>query len=174
MGIGGSGLSNVKLYAVGIGTSNANYGFIHVDSGYTNVFYTRDDGYGYLQDTPWNFSDGDSKENIVNISKTGSVDKIRALKPVKFDRIKGRKNQLGFIAQDVESIIPEAVQLAWVGKIPVEGKKLEEYEDRYGLTMNYTYFIPYLVSAIQEMSDEANSLKGEIAVMKDEIKKLRP
>jgi hypothetical protein len=174
VGIASPGLSNSKLTIVGLGTSSSNYGFFHYDSGLTIVFYTRDDGYGYLQDSPWNFSDGDSKENIVNMSKTGSVDKIRALKPVKFDRINGRKNQLGFIAQDVESIIPEAVQLAVVGKIPVEGKKLEECEDRYGLTMNYTYIIPYLVSAIQEMSDEANSLKGEIAVMKDEIKKLRP
>ena len=68
-------------------------------------------------------------------------------------------NKLGFIAQEVESIIPEAVF-----------DTLEELDghqegDRTKLGMEYVQLIPVLVNAIKELSTEVDTLKTKVAAL---------
>ena len=68
-------------------------------------------------------------------------------------------NCLGFIAQEVESIIPEAVF-----------DTLEELDghqegDRTKLGMEYVQLIPVLVNAIKELSAEVDTLKTKVAAL---------
>ena len=71
-------------------------------------------------------------------------------------------NKLGFIAQEVESIIPEAVF-----------DTLEELDghqegDRTKLGMEYVQLIPVLVNAVKELSAEVDVLKAKVAALEGE------
>jgi hypothetical protein len=108
-------------------------------------------GVGFLNSSAWSYgSDIRLKENIEYI-ETG-IDKILALKPTKFDYKNGVKNNIGWIAQDVQEVIPEAV-----GVIS---------EDNDQLTLKSDFIIPYLVKAIQELSAKVETLEAEIQTLK--------
>jgi hypothetical protein len=64
--------------------------------------------------------------------------------------------KLGFIAQDVESIIPEAV---FDTREELEG---HQEGDRTKLGMEYVQLIPVLVNAIKELNSEIETLKGRL------------
>ena len=68
-------------------------------------------------------------------------------------------NRLGFIAQEVESIIPEAVFDT--------NEELEGHQegDRTKLGMEYIQLIPVLVNAIKELSAEVDTLKTKVAAL---------
>jgi|TARA_R100000030_G_scaffold14220_1_gene9379 hypothetical protein len=68
-------------------------------------------------------------------------------------------NCLGFIAQEVESIIPEAV---FDTKEELDG---HEEGDRTKLGMEYVQLIPVLVNAIKELSAEVDTLKTKVAAL---------
>lgn len=53
------------------------------------------------------YSDASLKENIVDLSS--QVDAIKALRPVEFDYKDGSGHQIGFIAQEVETVYPDLV-----------------------------------------------------------------
>ena len=102
--------------------------------------------------TVQSISDIRTKENITN-SEQG-LDVIDALRPVRFDFKEefneGRKNQLGFIAQEVEEIFPDAVS--------------EWKNDNDGITYKTVgpgALIPVLVKAIQELKAEIDILKQQ-------------
>jgi hypothetical protein len=69
------------------------------------------------------------------------------LKPAAFDYISGSKNNLGFIAQDVQEVIPEAVSVT----NPETGM----------LGLKTDFIIPYLVNAIKELKTKNDSLERE-------------
>ena len=97
-------------------------------------------------------SDIRTKENIRN-SEEG-LDIINALRPVRFDFKEeysdGKKNQLGFIAQEVEEIFPDAVS-EMKDNVEVEGRPLK--------TVGPGALIPVLVKAIQELSAKVTALE---------------
>lgn len=66
--------------------------------------------------------------------------------------------QLGFIAQDVINIIPEAVYDT-KERIPGENPNLTK------LAMDYSRLIPVLVQAVKELSQKVDSLESRIAVL---------
>tara|TARA_R100000278_G_scaffold117477_1_gene97487 strand:- start:1967 stop:4000 length:2034 start_codon:yes stop_codon:yes gene_type:complete len=68
-------------------------------------------------------------------------------------------NKLGFIAQQVESIIPEAVFDT--------NEELDGHQegDRTKLGMEYVQLIPVLVNAIKELSAEVDTLKTKVAAL---------
>ena len=68
-------------------------------------------------------------------------------------------NKLGFIAQQVESIIPEAVYDT--------DEELDGHQegDRTKLGMEYVQLIPVLVNAIKELSAEVDTLKTKVAAL---------
>jgi len=134
----GTGLDgrNGTLSAGGVGIGIADPGVYKL---YVN-------GAGYLADSAWTYSsDRSLKENIAYFEGAGYMDTIMSLKPARFDYIAGSKNQLGFIAQDIQQAIPEAVSIT---------------DAQTGLLGLKTDFIlPYIVKGMQEQQNEIANIK---------------
>jgi len=104
----------------------------------------------------YNYSDGNAKTNVRLIFNASDI--INKLNPVTFDWVDAepRKSQsgvplqeIGFIAQEVEEVLPEVVILD-----EEEGNKL----------VNYTALIPLLTKAVQELTQKVNELEEAIAL----------
>ena len=90
-------------------------------------------------------SDKKLKKNIISLKDP--LSKILSLRGVTFewkDKTKGEETQYGFIAQEVEEIIPELVTSG---------------ETKY---LNYTGIIPVLVEAIKNQQKQIDELKSKI------------
>lgn len=92
-------------------------------------------------------SDARAKTNIVPINY--GLATINKLRPVSYNLIKdptGKNDHrdLGFIAQEIEQVLPELV------KTDEEGRKL----------VNYSGLIPVLIKAVQELQKEVAELKA--------------
>jgi hypothetical protein len=94
-------------------------------------------------------SDEKYKYNILPINY--GLNTILQLKPVNFQWIKGEENDLGFIAQDVADIIPEAVDTNW----------------NSDLLMRYESIIPILTKAIQEQQALIKALEQRILILEN-------
>jgi len=100
------------------------------------------------------------KQNIETIEN--GLDKIIALNPVKFNWIDGfvesedGKDMLGFIAQEVQNAIPEAVEDFSSNSITIGEKTIEN-----PLRVNEKFIIPVLVKAIQELTQKVNALENK-------------
>ena len=120
-------------------------------------------GTSWTTNNAWAGSDIRWKQNIVPLQS--SLDKVMQLKPVNFD---WRANefpdlhfsngtQIGFIAQDVEKVIPEVVTT-----------------DNNGYKgISYERITPVLTGAIQEQQSEISMLKAENTVMKSDIEMMK-
>ena len=120
-------------------------------------------GTSWTTNNAWAGSDIRWKQNIVPLQS--SLDKVMQLKPVNFD---WRANefpdlhfsngtQIGFIAQDVEKIIPELVTT-----------------DNNGYKgLSYERITPVLAGAIQEQQSEISMLKAENTAMKSDIEMMK-
>lgn len=96
------------------------------------------------------------KSNIKDIDK--SLQKVLDLKPVSYNKKfsldldeKQSVNEIGFIANDIQSIIPEVV---------VESKHPGKL-----LSINYISLIPILTKAIQEQQTQIEELKLQVATL---------
>jgi hypothetical protein len=94
-------------------------------------------------------SDEKYKYNILPINY--GLNTILQLKPVNFQWIKGEENDIGFIAQDVADIIPEAVDTNWDSD----------------LLMRYESIIPILTKAIQEQQALIKALEQRILTLEN-------
>ena len=94
-------------------------------------------------------SDEKFKYNILPINY--GLNTILQLKPVNFQWIKGEENDLGFIAQDVADIIPEAVDTNW----------------NSDLLMRYESIIPILTKAIQEQNALIKALEQRLLILEN-------
>lgn len=103
---------------------------------------------GELIRTP---SDARLKEDVVELNN--NLDKIKQLRPVSYNYIDkdkfGSGRTIGFIAQEVETVIPEVVK-----------KAADDYELR---SLNYVEIIPVLTGAIQEQTKIIEEQKTLIA-----------
>ena len=108
----------------------------------------------------YNASDIRLKQNISTI--TNGLSKINALNPVKFNWIhnfeptENEKDLLGFIAQEVQNIIPEAVENFGNNSIIVGETVIEN-----PLRVNEKFIIPVLVKAIQELTARVQYLENK-------------
>lgn len=93
------------------------------------------------------FSDQRLKNNI--LASEYGVEEVMKLRPVEFEYTQEPNKHLGFIAQEVQEIIPEVIDTS------------NEY-----LKINMQEIIPVLVKAIQEQQLQIQSLKEEIASFK--------
>jgi hypothetical protein len=103
-------------------------------------------------------SDRRLKENISYFDS--GLAQILQLKPATFDFINGKNNQKGFIAQDVETVIPEVVATTTMPDSSGDVDETNEY-----LTLNQSAIIPYLVAAIKEQQVIIESLKTRITAL---------
>jgi len=117
------------------------------------VFYVSGGGQIFAVSTSiTGISDVSTKENIVNIPY--GLNEINALRPIKFDFKEGgigngKKDNIGFIAQEVETIIPELVADG------ADGLK----------TLKMGDMLPVMVKAIQEQQAIITDLKARIEVL---------
>ncbi|MBN31686.1 MAG: hypothetical protein CL845_06800 [Crocinitomicaceae bacterium] len=97
-------------------------------------------------------SDRKLKENIRPLEN--SLDKVLTLDGVKFDwKDEERDNdQIGFIAQDIEKVLPELVS-----EVDTLGEVNETHK-----VVNYDGVIPVLVEAIKELKAEIDELKDKL------------
>ena len=147
VGIGIVGAGDVRLFIKSAGSGAGSYNIYSRDVNNVDLFVIRDDGYGYLKAAAWAYgSDRRIKENI-NYIESG-LDKVLSLKPATFDYIDGVKNNIGWIAQDVQEVIPQAVNVI--------------SEDNDQLTLKSDFIVPYLVKAIQEQQIQIEELKALI------------
>ena len=119
----------------------------HQGTGY-NYSFAND---GVAVASQWlDFSDSRSKSNIQAL--TGALAKINALAGKRFER-NGRQ-EVGFVAQEVEAVIPEAVVT-----IP----------EHNGLTdakaLHYGSIVSVLVEAVKELSSANAALEARIAAL---------
>ena len=141
---------NFGIYGQSIGkwafyysTSTASYaiGSSSPVSGYTLYLI-----YGLYTVGLYNASDARMKKDIASLSN--SLDKVKALRGVSYEYIDkgdGTKHQgteLGFIAQEVEPIVPELVR----------------YDEEKGYAMNYNGVSALLVEAIKEQQAQIDFL----------------
>ena len=137
------------------------FDYIQCDSGgyAAGQFRVRGDGVIFAQNTTvQSISDARTKENVRDANE--GLDTILGLRPVRFDFKEGfgnnRKNQLGFIAQEVETIFPDAVDVA--GELDENG---EPYK-----SVGPSAMIPVLVKAIQEQQQMIETLQAEVTALK--------
>jgi hypothetical protein len=128
-----------RLLISGSDTTASNYCLVVRNSNPTNLIYVRNDGYLYSI-SAWSGSDRRLKENITDLDN--GLNKVLGLKARKFDFINGFKNQFGFIAQEVQEVIPDAVSV------------FQEEDQMLAIKMDF--IVPHLVKAIQELNERLN------------------
>lgn len=98
-------------------------------------------------------SDYRLKENVVDM--TGAIERIQQLKPKRFNFISNTEKTVdGFIAHEVQSIIPEAV-LGEKDAVDEDGNP--EFQG-----IDQSKIVPLLVGAIKELKAEIENLKSQI------------
>ena len=147
-GCGGCQRVAIKGEVTDSAPNSTNIGIYGKASGGAGNYAGLFEGPGYLSTAAWSYgSDRRLKENIAAVGD--GLDKIIQLKPVSFDYINGVKNNLGFIAQDVQTVIPEAVSIT----DPKTGM----------LGLKTDFIIPYLVKGMQEQQRQITSLSKQLA-----------
>jgi hypothetical protein len=99
-----------------------------------------------------NVSDERLKEHIYEL--TGSMNKVLQLRPTEFTWKENKKQDIGFIAQEVEEIIPEVVE---TGNTFIGESELQDIK-----TVSYTKLIPYLVDTIQQLNKRIEELEKKV------------
>ena len=154
------GVLLVRNYNTSLGFPAANFrvGASGTTTGTTLVKFSLGDtnGSGQINANGFNscafgsYSDRRLKENITPISN--ELTKVLALNPVEFDYKTGG-HQVGFIAQEIEQVYPDAV--SYVG---------EETEEMKTVT-GWDKTTARLVKAIQELSAKNDALEARMAAL---------
>ena len=117
-------------------------------------FVTRGNITGFGVNADFNtVSDKRFKKDIHTIS--GSMNKILQLRPTEFTWIEQEKQDVGFIAQEVEEIIPEIINTT-------RGMIEDEKETEEMKTISYQKFVPYLVDTIQQLNKRIEELEKKV------------
>ncbi len=114
------------------------------------------------------FSDAKLKRNINDVKSAMSL--VSQLKPKtyyfnneKYNAIAlGKNMRYGFLAQDVEKVMPELVGTS-KKPLSVDKNGVKQYEEVK--SVNYVELIPLLTKAIQELQAQVDDLKADIANM---------
>jgi hypothetical protein len=105
-------------------------------------------GNGAAQAAFGSFSDARLKENIETLPN--QLENINDLRPVEFDYIDGSGHQIGFIAQEIQTVYPDAVSIGADEFLTVTG---------WGKTE------AILVKAIQELTEKVENLESRITAL---------
>jgi hypothetical protein len=110
-------------------------------------------------------SDRKFKENILDLD--GNLDKVSQLRPVEFNWKNNIQNEMyrgqhdiGFIAQEIEEVIPEAI------------KEVEMNGDTFK-TIKYERLFPIIIGAIKELKEDNEQLRTLVNSLKQEVEALR-
>ena len=113
-----------------------------------------------------NLSDIRLKKNIIDIDLDLSLSKIKSLRPVTFDwkddifnESKRNKNDIGFIAQELEQVIPQAISDT-------------SHESTSYKSIKFERILPYLVGSIQKLENIIDKQNQHIKSLEKDIKLL--
>ena len=153
--IGGTGRSAIS----GFNNNNGNAGLFRVDSTggqLINFYYTAATNCGSITtngtNTAYNTSsDYRLKENVKPM--TGGLATVAALKPVNYDWIIDKSAGEGFIAHELQAVIPDAVH----------GEKDAVNEDGSikAQGVDFGKIVPHLVAAMQELTTRLAALEAK-------------
>ena len=111
-GLGDTTVSNQRQHVKSTTSDSSAYSAVWIDSSANNLFYVRNDGAGYLKAASWTYgSDASLKENIEYLTPQHCLEQVLKAKPATFDYISGEKSNYGYVANDVETWLPEAVPM---------------------------------------------------------------
>ena len=129
-------------------------------------------GVGYMNGM-YNLSDGRAKKNIETL--TGALDKVMQLRGVSYQyntstygKYVGNDNRTytGFVAQEVEKVVPEAVAeknlIGIGGNIEVGGVNMNATDRTTVKVVDYVSLVPVLVEAIKEQQAKIELLQKKI------------
>lgn len=106
------------------------------------------------------------KENIKDIEEEHAL-KILQLRPVTYDyieRVGGKKDQTGFVAEEVYSIYPECVSVPDNYDMEVEHELPTADDDMFDVpSIDYSKFVPDIIKMIQLQQKEIDNLKMELS-----------
>jgi hypothetical protein len=108
-------MTSVNTNNIGIGKNPPSYKLdVNGDINISTGFFYKQNGNNLVNSTA-TFSDNRIKTNIVDINDISALEKILKLEPKNYNYIdtdeRGSGNVIGFIAQQVEEIVPEAVTI---------------------------------------------------------------
>ena len=136
----GSSTSNAYIYE---GATNV-ISFRTGAAGSDRYFSFDTSGNGNALNGSWvNGSDQRLKENVQPLSN--GLASIMSLSPVQYNRIGQTNKEIGFIAQDLQKIVPEVV-----------------YDSGEYLGVSYGNMVALLTKALQELSAEVTALKAKV------------
>jgi hypothetical protein len=119
--------------------------------------------------TSWTFaSDKRIKNNIEDLSY--GLAEVLKIKPRQFNYISDNQHDIGFIAQELQTVIPEAVSGT---EIPYEDTDTPQEKASKTMGVSKDALIPVLVKAIQELKAIADTQSQEIATQAQQIKVLQ-
>jgi len=154
VGVGVQQGTNNRLFTKGIDSTSSNNAFLCQNSNGSNLLYVRNDGLVWANQA-WTISDRRRKTNIRALDY--GLASILELRATMFDMIDGPTNQLGFIAQEVQLIIPEIVMEETVNADSVTDPML---------ALNPASIIPILVRSTQELTEMVRLLQKEVAALR--------
>jgi hypothetical protein len=127
--------------AIGFWNPNGRVGYVYT-SGSTTTYVTS--------------SDYRLKENIA--SMTGALDKVSALKPVTYNWKADGSNGQGFIAHELQAVVPDCVT-GEKDAVDAEGKPVYQGIDT-------SFLVATLTAAIQELNAKVDAQAAEIKALK--------
>lgn len=104
-------------------------------------------------------SDRRLKDNITYLDTTDCLAMVRHVRPAEWDWKDNGKHSMGFIAQDVEHLMPYAVTKI---KDEVLGQRLN---------LQYDQFIALAIGGVQAVDNEVQQLKKEVKELKEKLAK---
>ena len=133
---------------------------VYPSSGYTYSIFSIDSI--WTQNKLLISSDERIKTNIKPMNSNICLLGARCLKPSGYTHLKDGTYRLGFIAQEVKEIIPEAVSIG-EGTLP-NGDKVDDFH-----VIDYNTITTINTSAIQALANELVELKNRMKVLEDGI-----
>ncbi|MEY2828842.1 MAG: hypothetical protein RIQ33_700 [Bacteroidota bacterium] len=128
----------------------------------------------------FNPSDNKLKENIQPIKKTKSIELLNAIKPSTYNFISNYSQQInlpqglqiGVLSEDVVKVLPELTkEVTLSAQKDVNGLVIKA-EEKF-MTVNYTGFIPLLISAVQSLDSTNQTLLNLIGKQQKQIDALQ-
>lgn len=163
-----TGTGSIAL--LGVATQTNSHGFLgqNTSSGYY-CYIGYANTYALLCSGPDNTtSDLRLKKDIVSLDKQSGLDAIMGLRPVSYHWKDERKNQtgkrqMGFIAQEVEKVLPDLVN-GFEPTTDDEKEAVKSGESKL-LSVQYEGMIAPLVQAVQELKAENDNLRARLEAL---------
>jgi len=135
-------------------TTNTGFGVTHFysDVGGTRAFKAYVAASGAYN----NLSDYRIKENVTEL--TNATDRIKAMRPISYNEIGSDEHQEGFIAHELQQVIPHVVT--------GEKDQLKEDGSAFLQSVHYTGLIATLTAALKESVERIEQLEADVAELK--------